>query len=90
MVLVAIVASLAGFYLLYNTSARAHLRQDQVSLWLQRHTILSRTLGVLMLAGSLATFVMCCGFGSGLLFGFITLMTAGSLVTLLSPLTIRK
>lgn len=90
MTLVAIVASLVGFYLLYNTSARADLRQDKVSLWLQRHTLLSRILGVLILTGSFAIFVICCGLGSGILFGFVTLMTTGSLVTLLSPLTINK
>jgi hypothetical protein len=90
MTLVAIAASLAGFYLLYNTSVRADFRRDKVSLWLQRHTLLSRRSGVLVLMGSFAIFVMCCGLGSGILFGFVTLMTTGSLVTLFSPLTIHK
>jgi hypothetical protein len=90
MMLIAIIASLAGFYLLYNTSARADLRQDKASLWFQGRPVLSRALGSLLVVVSFLLLIISYGFGAGILFGFVTLMTTGSLVTLLSPLTINK
>ena len=86
MTLIAILASLAGFYLLYNTSARADVRKDKVSLWFQRQPLLSKIIGLTILLISFIAFVIANGFGVGLLFGFVALMTSGSLIVLLSPL----
>jgi len=88
--LIAIIASLAGFYLLYNTSARADLRQDKASLWFQGRPVLAKALGSMLLVISFILLIISYGLGAGILFGFVILMTTGSLVTLLSPLTTHK
>lgn len=90
MTALAILASLTGFYLLYNTSARADVRKDKVSLWFQRRPLLAKITGLLILITGFVVFVIDNGFGVGMLFGFVALMTSGSLIVLLSPLINNK
>lgn len=86
MFVIAIAFGIAGFYLLYNTSLRADRRQDKLSLWLHNRPALSKLLGSSLTVASFAVFIAAYGFGSGTLFGFVTLMTIGSLIVLLSPM----
>lgn len=90
MVLTAFMASLVGFYVCYNASARAALRKDKASVWLQDRPVLARISGSLLLVTSVILLIIHYGLGAGILFGFVTAMTTASLVTLLSPLTLRK
>ncbi|PZR33643.1 MAG: hypothetical protein DI538_17745 [Azospira oryzae] len=86
MLLIAMAASLMGFYFLYTTSTRADLRKDKVSRWLQRQPWLSKTAGVCSLLLSYILFIATLGTGAGALFASVALMTSGSLIILLSPL----
>ncbi len=90
MTLLAILSSLIGFYLLYNTSARADVRKDKVSLWFQRRPLLSKISGLTILFLSFIFFVIAEGFGVGMLFGFVSIMTCGCLIVLFSPLINSK
>lgn len=53
--LVATVILIAGFYALYNTSKKAMLQKDTVSVWLQRNRIFSKISGI---GGILIAFVL--------------------------------
>ena len=86
MTLLSIVVCVIGFYLLYNISKRANVREDRFSLWFQRHPVLSATLGLSLLIISFVVLIVEYGLGTGTLFGFTILMTIGSLVILLTPL----
>ncbi len=80
----------AGFYALYNTSEKALLRKDRVSVWLQRNRSFSKVIGIFCLLVSFALLAMEQGIGAGILTGFILLMTVGCLIVILSPLISHK
>lgn len=86
MLLGATIILIAGFYALYNTSEKAVLQKDIVSVWLQRNRFFSKIGGIcsLLIAFVLLAFEQ--GIGAGILTGFILLMTVGCLIIILSPL----
>lgn len=86
----ATVALIAGFYALYNTSKKAVLQKDRVSVWLQANRGVSKSLGIFCLLISFVLLVIEQGIGTGILTGFILLMTVGSLIIILSPLISHK
>lgn len=88
--LAATLVLIAGFYALYNTSEKAVLQKDRVSVWLQRNRSISKVIGILFLLVSFALLVAEQGIGAGILTGFILLMTVGCLIIILSPLTSHK
>jgi hypothetical protein len=75
---------------LYSTSKRAELRKDSLSVWLQGHTLFSTIGGLLLLAASFVLLVIALGFAVGIFAAFILLMTTGSLIILLVPLTLKS
>jgi hypothetical protein len=89
-VLAATLVLIAGFYALYNTSNKAVLQKDRVSVWLQYNHGLAKVLGIFFLLASFALLVAEQGIGAGVLTGYILLMTVGSLIIILSPLISNK
>jgi len=89
MIVLAILVQLVGFYALYNTSQRAELRKDKISSWLQRHRTFSTIAGLSFLASSFLFLIAVQGLGAAILNGCVLLMTIGSLIIILSPLTFR-
>lgn len=90
MALGALMIQVLSFYLLYNTSKRAVLRTDKLSIWLQQHLILSTVAGLLLLIGSFILFVIDHGFAVGLFAGFLSLMITASLTVVLAPLYLKN
>jgi hypothetical protein len=88
--LAATLILVAGFYALYNTSEKALLRKDRISIWLQRNRSLSKVVGIFCLLTSFALFAMEQGMGAGILTGFILLMTVGSMIIIVFPLIPHK
>lgn len=88
--LAATLVLIAGFYALYNTSEKAVLQKDRVSVWLQHNRSISKVIGILFLIVSFALLVAEQGIGAGILTGFILLMTVGCLIIILSPLISHK
>ena len=88
--LAATLVLIAGFYALYNTSHKAVLQKDRVSVWLQRNRNWSKVIGIFCLLLSFALLVTEQGIGAGILTGCILLMTVGSLIIILSPLISHK
>lgn len=81
---------IAGFYALYNTSEKAVLQKDRVSVWLQHNRNISKVIGILFLLISFALLVAEQGIGAGILTGFILLMAVECLIIILSPLISHK
>lgn len=90
MTLLALVIQIPAFYLLYNASKRAQVRNDAFSVWLQGHALFSKISGLMLLAISFALFIVGEGLGVGVFIGFLTLMTVGSLIVLFAPLKLRN
>ena len=90
MTILATTIQLLGFYMLYNTSARAELRRDAFSLWLQQNRIVSKVTGLVLLIGSFILLTLAQGLGSGVLYGTVLLMTLASLVVLFVPLKSKE
>ena len=90
MTILAIIIQLLAFYMLYNTSARAELRTDAFSLWLQQNRIVSKITGLVLLIGSFILLTLAQGLGSGILYGTVLLMTLASLIVLFAPLKSKE
>jgi hypothetical protein len=88
--LAATIILIAGFYALYNTSEKAVLQKDIVSVWLQRNRSVSKIIGILSLLVAFVLLAFEQGIGSGILTGFILLMTVACLIIILSPLISHK
>ncbi|MFZ6013090.1 MAG: hypothetical protein ACOYXT_22295, partial [Bacteroidota bacterium] len=89
LIIVAIIIQALAFYCLYNTSQRAELWKDELSVWLQRHTLFSKIAGVLLVILSFVLLVIAQGFATGIFTAFLSIMTLGSLIILLVPLTAK-
>lgn len=89
MILLAVIIQACSFYCWYNTSKRAVLLQDAISGWLQRHAYASATIGWLLLGLSFILLVNGQGFATGIFTAFLSLMTLGSLIILIVPLTTK-
>ncbi len=88
--LAATIILIIGFYALYNTSQKATLQKDIVSVWLQRNRNLSRAGGILCLLIAFVLFVLEQGIGAGILSGCILLMTVACLIIIICPLITQK
>jgi hypothetical protein len=89
-ILLATIILTIGFYALYNTSVKALLPGDTVSVWLQRNRNLSRAGGILCLLFAFVLFVLEQGVGAGILSGCILLMVVACLIVILCPLITQK
>jgi Mg/Co/Ni transporter MgtE len=85
-----LMVQLTGFYLIYNTSARAVLRKDPFSVWLQRWRKTSLVTGFVLLIISFVVSITGQGVGTGALTGCIMLMTIASLIIIITPLTLNE
>ncbi|MBT1704751.1 hypothetical protein [Chryseosolibacter indicus] len=83
------VCQIAGFYCLYNRSAKAVLPKDCVSAWLQNHALSALLLGITELVLSFWLLKLSIGLAAGVLTGAVALMTIGSLIVILFPLFTR-
>lgn len=90
MTLLALVIQILAFYLLYNASKRAQVRNDVFSTWLQGHVLFSKIAGSILLTVAFSLFIVAEGLGVGVFIGLLTLMTAGSLIVLFTPLKLRN
>jgi len=90
MALIVLMVQISSFYMLYNTSKRAVLRSDKLSLWLQRHEIFSTLIGLMLLSVSFILFIVDLGFAAGLFAGFLSLMITASLTVVMAPLYLKK
>lgn len=90
MTLLALSIQILAFYLLYNASKRAQLRQDAFSRWLQGHALFSNISGLVLLVAAFVLFIAAQGFGVGIFIGFLALMTVGSLIVLFAPMKLRN
>jgi hypothetical protein len=90
MTILAIAIQILAFYLLYNSSKRAHLSNDTFSVWLQGRTLLSKIAGLILLVIAFLLFIVAEGLGVGVFIGFLVLMTVGSLIVLVAPLKLRN
>ena len=90
LLLAATLVLTAGFYALYNTSEKAVLQKNRVSVWLQHNRNISKIIGILFLLVSFALLIAEQGIGAGILTGCILLMTVACLIIILSPLTMHK
>lgn len=77
---------LAGFYLLYNTSARVVFARRKFNFWLFKHHYVSTTTGSLMVLTSWLLMMLELGIGVGSFFALISLMVISSLTIILLPL----
>ncbi len=84
--LLSFIVQLAGFYILYSTSARAMFVKRKHNICLYKYRGFSKVLGSSMLLASLAMFIMQLGTGVGSLFALISLMTISGFVITLLPL----
>ncbi|UCS91677.1 hypothetical protein KZP23_13060 [Echinicola marina] len=87
MITLATILTFIGFFCFYNTSKRQQLSQSLgFERWLQQNSLRSKYLGGGLFILALLLCYVEAGFGAGVFSFFILLMTAGSLVVLLSPL----
>jgi hypothetical protein len=77
---------LAGFYVLYSTSARAVFARLNLNIWLYDHRYLSKITGSLMILVSLIILMMELGMGVGFFFALISFMTISGFTIILLPL----
>ena len=84
--LLGFIIQLAGFYILYSTSARAAFVKRKHNIYLYRHRTFSKVLGSSMLLASLAMFMMQMGTAVGFLFALTSLMTISGFIIILFPL----
>jgi len=75
-----------GFFLLYNTSKRAVLQKNSMTLYIQKYSTFSKSVGLLLSLFSICWFVYEFGLGIGLFYAFVLFMTLGSLLVILLPL----
>ena len=81
---------LAGFYILYNTSARAVLVKRKWNNWISQYRSFSKILGSLLLLTSVLLFMLELGFGVGFFFALLSFMTIGGFSIVLFPLQKSK
>ncbi|MEN7548794.1 hypothetical protein AAG747_12810 [Rapidithrix thailandica] len=87
MVTIIFFIAFLGFYVFYNTSKKADLnRSGKLELWVQNHLQYSKYIGSFLLIVTLVVSIIHFGVGSGIFAFFVTLMTVGSLIIVLSPL----
>ncbi len=84
--LLSFCVQLAGFYILYSTSARAVFERRKHNRWFYRHRRFSKVSGTLVLLASLIMFMQELGIGAGFFFALISVMTIGGFVIILIPL----
>jgi hypothetical protein len=89
MSLIAFSILVLGFYLLYNTSKRAVLQKNSMTLYIQKYSTFSKVIGLLLLLVSFSLFIFQYGIGAGIFIAVVLQMVVSSLVILLFPL-IRK
>gem|GEM_PF-6622642 len=77
---------LAGFYILYSTSARAVFAKRKHNTFFYKRPHFSKAVGGLMLLGSTILFVIPLGITVGLLFSLLSLMTVSGFTIMLLPL----
>lgn len=74
---------------MYSTSKKVKLKKAKANKWLQDHTKISKSFGVLLLIAAFVLSTMLYGIGAGIFVAFILLMTIGGLIVVLSPLLIK-
>ena len=76
------IVQLVGFYILYHTSAKAtFVKRKQL-----KYPSFSKAVGSLMIFASFLLFLISLGFGTGSLFGLISLMAISGCIIMLMPL----
>lgn len=74
-------------FVFYNTSKKATLSGvSLLEIWIQQHTLYSKTIGYLLLIATLILVILNFGISSGIIFWLITLMSTLSLLIIISPL----
>lgn len=87
MVTLALLLIFTSFYLFYLASQKTGIKALLPGVkWFKHHPKPAKATGLLLLIISVVPVVATYGTGSGILMWFISLMTVGSLVILLSPL----
>ncbi|MBD8490702.1 hypothetical protein IFO69_18260 [Echinicola sp. CAU 1574] len=87
MITLAALLTFLGFFCFYNTSKRLKLSQSLgLEVWLQQNANKAKWIGGILLIVALLICLVAAGFAAGIFSFFILLMTAGSLIVILSPL----
>lgn len=81
---------LVGFYILYNTSARAVFVKRKLTRWLCKHRSYSKIAGSLLLLTSVVLFMLELGIGVGFFFALLCFMVLSGYTIILLPLQKSK
>lgn len=80
-----------GFFMLYNTSKKVRFSEsDKFGRWLQQHSAMATSLGLLFIAVSFLILIFQLGLGVGILTAFLLLMTSAALIIVIAPLRYLK
>lgn len=91
MISIALLILYLAFYILYNTS-RKTIKNAVFGFetWTYKNNKKAKLLGITLLFASCILFGLSFGMGAGTLYFFVSLMTFGSLVVILTPVKIMK
>ena len=86
-----IILCCMGFFMLYNTSARARLSAEgRYQKWLQANKKTAKRSGILLVAASIAMLIARCGWGAGIFTAIILVMAVSGYTVMVAPFYFLK
>lgn len=89
MILIGMFLMSAAFYLLYSCSKRAVYKRGKMNHWLLEHSVFLKFSSLVLLLLSFSMFVFQIGFGAGVFFALVSMMTILALLVVLYPLLVK-
>jgi len=90
MILIIITIIAMGFYMAYQTSSKITVQKFKLGLWLYQYSTVAKFISLVLIAVATVIGIYQLGFGVGIFYAGIVLMTVSSLVILLYPIYFPK
>ncbi|UZR98511.1 hypothetical protein [Chondrinema litorale] len=86
MIIISLLMLCVGFFAIYNTSKKIALGQSIVEKWLQQHQLVAKLISLTSFIFSISYYTNVFGFGAGVFFILVAIMSVASLMILLIPI----